>query len=493
MVDTLSSMGVSLAKIAAEGKLDALQGFAAPRSSVAERMAEGKALRQTLPRSAQADYAPREAGFDPLAIIEAQNAARIPWLIPVRMARMLASPFGYMRGSAAVMAADLARSPVSGLEVFACGDMHLLNFGLFASAERNLVFAINDFDEAHPGPWEWDLKRLAASAAIAAAFVGGDRAAAQGAAWAVVEAYCALIDSYARTGFLEIWYELIDEHRIMGAVPPELRRGARQLMDEARAKGHLRAMDRLTEEINGQHRIVEEAPLIVRETQLSDGTPIAEALDGMLQAYVATLPENRRHLLNRYRIIDVARKVVGVGSVGTGCWVVLFEGVDADDPLLLQVKQARESVLAPYVKTKLQVKNQGHRVVLGQRMIQGSPDIFLGWGPAQNKKSVLTDFYVRQLADMKGGVRLTQHDTAALGWLEAYCKLCGRALALAHAKSGDAAKIAGYCGRSDAMADAVSRFALAYLIQTEHDHEALAAAVRSGRVQAASPHEAGLA
>lgn len=470
---------------------ETLQTFAARRAPVGERLAAGKTLRAEHPRSGFGDYTQRRRGDAALEVIQAQNATRVPSLVPVRMARMLGSPFAYLRGSAAVMAADLARTASTGLSVYACGDMHLLNFGLFASAERNLVFAINDFDEVHPGSWEWDLKRLASSAAVAALHLGGDRAHAEAAAFACGEAYVRRMRRYAQTSYLETWYDLIDEEIILALASPQQRRYVRSIIDKARARGPVRALERLTEEVNGEHRIVEDVPLIVRETHLSNGVPIGQALDVMLRSYLASMTLDRQHLVSRYRIVDVARKVVGVGSVGTSCWVVLFEGLDSGDPLLLQVKEAQPSVLAAHVGDKLQISNQGRRVIVGQRMIQGSPDIFLGWGPTAGE-SGLRDFYVRQLADMKGGVRLLEGDVAALGSINEYCRLCGWALALAHAKSGDPAMISGYCGRSDAVPEALSRFAMAYLEQTLRDHDRLAAAVRARRVAVANPDEAGL-
>jgi uncharacterized protein (DUF2252 family) len=468
-----------------------LESFTRPRPPLAQRLAAGKALRQEVPRSAHAVYRLRKSATPVFATLDVQNATRVPHLVPVRMARMAASSFGFLRGSAAVMAADLAGTPATGLDVVACGDAHLLNFGLFASAERNLIFAINDFDEAHPGPWEWDLKRLAASAAVAAAFLGGDRVRAQQAAWSAVEGYVRRIRAYAERGYLSTWYELIDENAILDVAQPRQRRAVRRIMDKARSRGPVRALDRLTRQVDGAHQIVEDAPLIVRETHLMNGMPVEEAADRMLRAYLASLPDDRRRLLWRYRLVDVARKVVGVGSVGLGCWIMLFEGLDSADPLFLQVKQAQASVLAPHAKTRLPFRNQGQRVVVGQRMIQGSPDIFLGWGP-DHASTGLTDFYVRQLADMKGGMSLAEGDRAALVTLDRYARLCGWALALAHAKSGDPGRISGYCGRSDALADAISCFALGYLEQTEQDHDALVAAVREGRVAVATPEEAGL-
>jgi uncharacterized protein (DUF2252 family) len=470
--------------------LELLDSFAAPRLPLTERLAHGKALRQQIPRSAHAMHAPRGDAAAALAMIARQNETRVRSLVPIRMARMNASAFGFLRGAAAVMAADLAATPVTGLNVLACGDMHLLNFGLFASAERNLVFAINDFDEVHPGPWEWDLKRLAASCAVAAVFTGSDRDFAREVAWHAVQSYARRIRDYAETGYLATWYDVIDADAILAATLPTRRRAVEEMMAKARSRGPLRALDQLTEQVGGEHRIVEDAPLIVRETHLEDGTPIARAIDDMLRAYLHSLPEDRRRLLRRYRIVDVARKVVGVGSVGTGCWVVLFQGLDTGDPLFLQIKEAQTSVLAPHVKTPIRVRNQGERVVLGQRSIQGSPDIFLGWGSIEEHRRA--DFYVRQLADMKGGMHLAEGDAKTRAMLPGYVRICGWALALAHAKSGDAALIAGYCGGSDALADAVSQYALAYLDQTERDHAALTAAVRAKRVRVASPKDAGL-
>lgn len=469
---------------ASRAELARLNNFNAIRLSCAERMANGKALRRNVPRLSHAKFRTARGRPDPVSILETQNATRIKELVPVRMARMLTSPFAFLRGSAAIMAGDLANSPRTNLEVMACGDMHLMNFGLFASAERNLIFAINDFDEVLPGPWEWDLKRLAASAAVAALFLSGDRTDAEEAARAVVEAYVRRICIYANMGFLEVWYDLIDEKAILAAAPQRLRKLAQGTFAKARARGHIRALDRLTEEVNGENRIVEDVPLIVRAKHLPDGTPMTKALETMLRSYLASLPEDRRRLLSRYRIVDVARKVVGVGSVGTSCWVVLLEEYGAGSPLFLQIKEARESVLACHLGSRRSIQQQGRRVVIGQRMIQGSPDIFLGWGPV-NAANGSRHYYVRQLADMKGGLNLSEGDRQALGGLSRYCALCGWALALAHAKSGDAAMISGYCGTGDALPDAIGKFSLAYLEQTERDHGALKAAARRGRVPVA--------
>lgn len=459
-----------------------LESFTAPRPSTAERLAAGKALRDKVSRKAQGQYEKSPDRADPVAILEKQNLTRAQKLVPVRFARMLASPFAFLRGSAAVMAADLSTTPVSGIGVGACGDMHVSNFGVFASAERNLIFAINDFDEVHPGPWEWDLKRLAASAAVSVRFMGGDKEEAEAAARAVVRSYRKRMRRYAEMGFLQIWYDRIDERAVLDTLSPKARRNAEKVMDKARSKGHVAVLEKLTEEVDGQHRIIEEVPLIVRETHTEGGIPVNEALDMMLRSYIESLPIDRRILLSRYRIVDSARKVVGVGSVGTGCWIVLLRGIDNDDPLFLQVKQAQNSVLEPYVDHKLRFENQGRRVVVGQRLTQGSPDIFLGWGEIPDHG----DFYVRQLADMKGSIKFSEAEDQDLDGFVEYCGLCGWALALAHAKAGDPAMIAGYCGNSEALDDAIGRFAMAYAKQSDQDHEALDKARRSGRIRVAA-------
>jgi uncharacterized protein (DUF2252 family) len=462
----------------ATGNLALLSSFTEKRPSVQERLADGKALRDQVPRAEHARFDNNPDRADPVAILEQQNVSRVQKLVPVRFARMLASPFAFLRGSAAVMAGDLANTPATGLFVNACGDMHVSNVGVYASAERNLVFAINDFDEIHPGPWEWDLKRLAASATVAARFMGGDKHKAADAARAIVRSYRKRMRRFAEMGHLEVWYNRIDDRAVLDTLSAKGRRRAERAMAKAREKGHMSTLDKLTEEVGGEHRIIEELPLIVREPHADNGMPINEALDLVLRSYVESLPLDRLKLLSRYRIVDVARKVVGVGSVGTGCWVVLLKGTDSDDPLFLQVKQAQPSVLAPYVEGTLPFQNQGQRVVAGQRLTQGAPDIFLGWGQINDR-----DFYVRQLADMKGSASL---DAESLETFDEYCAVCGWALALAHAKSGDAALIAGYCGNSPELDDAIAKFSLAYAKQTDKDHDALDKARRSGRIRVAS-------
>lgn len=456
------------------------RAFTAKRPGVEERMAAGKALRERIPRTSHADFE-RPPGVDPVAILRQQAVTRIPDLIPVRHARMMQSPFAFLRGSAAVMAADLAPTRTTGLEVQACGDMHVANFGVFASAERQLVFAINDFDETRHGPWEWDIKRLAASAYVAAHHLGGSIADSEAAANRAASSYRQRMRRYAGMGTLEVWYDTIDSNRLIESLPTSFQTAASAVLEKARRRTHMQVLDKMTDLVDERHRIVEQHPFIVRSKVTSTGRPVREALGHCLVAYLESLAPDRRLLLSRYRVIDVAQKVVGVGSVGTRCWVVLLQGRDEDDPLFLQMKEAQPSVLAAHLPARSdEPRNQGQRVVMGQRLIQGSPDIFLGWGHIDG-----VDFYIRQLRDMKGGIDLEPGLTTTAGFIE-YCGLCGWALALAHAKSGDAALIGGYLGKSDVFDDAMVRFAAAYAEQTRHDYNTFAAAAREGVIEVAA-------
>jgi uncharacterized protein (DUF2252 family) len=456
-----------------------LARFTAPVPSVQERMAAGKALREKVPRNRHAEFSLHPKRPDPVFILEEQAKTRLPLLVPIRYARMLASPFAFLRGSAAIMAADLAPTPRTGMTVQACGDMHVANFGIFTSAERNLVFGINDFDETLRAPWEWDLKRLAASAVVCGRFLDGDRPLCEESARAVVRSYRERMREYAEMNYLDVWYARISERNVLDASPsPMARKRRKQVIAKAKKRGHQQVLDKMAEVVGNQQRIIEIRPFIVREARTESGRPIAEGLGMFLEIYFRSLPDDRKILLSRYRIVDVARKVVGVGSVGTRCWVVLMRGKDTDDPLFLQVKEAEASVLAPYAGASY-FANQGQRVVIGQRTIQGAPDIFLGWGEMGGHH-----FYVRQLRDMKGGVDL-KPGTAPVESLPDYCALCGWALALAHAKSGDPAAIAGYVGKCDAMDDAVARFAAAYADQTDRDYDALAKAAKEKRIPVA--------
>lgn len=453
-----------------------LRSFTTPQPDLKTRLATGKALREQTPRASHAEYAPRKQRKDPVSVLLSQAKTRLPGLVPVRHARMLTSSFAFLRGSAAIMAADLAHTPSSGHRVQACGDMHVSNFGFFATAERNLVFAINDFDETYPAPWEWDVKRLAVSAAVAARFLGGDAKKQEAAVRAIVEGYGKHIGRYAKMGHLAIWYDRIDVEDVMRSLSPDTKKAAEAAIAKARKRGHVQVQDKMTELVNDQRRIVEQRPFIARETHTENGMPIDEAIGLFLDDYIQSLSYDRRILLSRYRIQDVARKVVGVGSVGTRCWVVLMQGADEDDPLMLQVKEAQPSVLAPFVDVKLPYPDQGRRVVVGQRMIQGSPDIFLGWANLGKMH-----FYVRQLRDMKGGAELEPGKTPLDGFAE-YCQICGRALALAHAKSGDPAVIAGYIGKSGEFEDAITKFAFIYAEQNEEDYARMQEAARSGDI-----------
>ena len=447
--------------------------------SVEERMETGKALRETVPRSSHGEFV-RHRGVDPLRILREQAKTRIPQLVPLRHARMLQSPFAFLRGSAAVMAADLASTPQTGLQVELCGDMHVSNFGVFASAERQLVFAINDFDECQFGPWEWDVKRLAASAFVAARHLGGDTSACDEAARAIVGSYQKRLRRYAGMGHLAVWYDSIDSDTLIASLSPALHERAHALLNKARRRNHLQVLDKMTDLVDNAHQIVEQRPFIVRASHTSMGRPVQEAINLFLEAYFRTLAPDRQMLLERYSVLDVAHKVVGVGSVGTRCWVVLLQGRDTEDPLFLQIKEAQPSVLSPYAPAPLPTSgNQGERVVVGQRLIQGSPDIFLGWGEVDG-----VHFYVRQLRDMKGSIDLEPGGISTKGFVE-YCKLCGWALALAHAKSGDAAMLSGYIGKSDEFEDAIARFSASCAEQTVQDHATMAAAALAGKIKVA--------
>ncbi len=453
-----------------------LERFSAPRPSIADRIDVGKRLRTAVPRASLAEFKPAAKRKDPVAILEAQAKTRLAELIPVRYARMLMSPFAFLRGTAAVMAQDLSASPVTGLHVQVCGDMHVSNFGVFASAERSLVFGINDFDETIPGPWEWDLKRLAASAVVAGQFVGTDRESRESFSRAVVSSYRQHMREYAEMGYLATWYSIIHEEDLLAAVPSKLLPTWQKGLAKAKKGSHLQVLEKMTDLVDNKQRIVENAPFIVRETQTQTGLPIREAIGMVLEQYLSSLAEDRRQLISRYQLLDVARKVVGVGSVGTRCWVVFLRGTDEGDPLFLQFKEAEESVLAPYLEAPA-YQNQGFRVVSGQRLIQGSPDILLGWGIIDR-----THFYIRQLRDMKGSYGFDPATTTRKG-METYCGLCGWALALAHAKSGDAAMISGYLGKTDEIDEALTKFAFAYSDQNERDYAELQKAARSHRIE----------
>lgn len=450
--------------------------------SVEQRIAAGKALRNKFPRDKQGDYKPAKDRADPVSILEEQGKSRLPDLVPIRYARMLTSPFAFLRGAAAIMAADLAAcAPTCGIPVQTCGDMHVANFGIFASAERNLIFGINDFDETLQGPWEWDLKRLVASIVASGRFLGANEKLIDKSARASVISYRNRMKEFAHMGNMELWYTTINEKDILKTISPSARRGLKKITAKARERTHMQVLGKMTDLVGDKYRLRVNAPFIVRETHTTTGMPIEEALQLVLESYFTSLADDRKYLLRQYHITDVARKIVGVGSVGTRCWIIFLTGNSANDPLFLQVKEAQPSVLEPYLHKSI-FSNPGQRVVTGQRLIQGAPDIFLGWGEMDNGFK----FYVRQLRDMKGGVEFDP-ETVKIQNLPQYSALCAWALALAHAKSGDAAMITGYIGNnSKELEDAMVRFGFAYAEQTEKDHKALADAAKSGRIKVAS-------
>lgn len=460
-----------------------LDHFQSKQLSMEERIIAGKKLRDKFPRIKQGEYKLADNRVDPISILEEQAKTRILDLVPVRYARMLGSPFAFLRGGAAIMAADLsANSKTTEINVQACGDMHIANFGVFASAERNLVFGINDFDETLPGPWEWDLKRLTASVVAAGRFLGVNKIKCEESVMKAVSTYRKKIRQYAFMGNLELWYTTINENDILKSLTPSAQAGAQKIMNKARQRTHMQVLGKLTDLVDEKYLLKENAPFIVRETKTETGRTIKEALGLFLESYFSSLADDRKTILKQYRIVDVARKVVGVGSVGTRCWIILLVGNHSDDPLFLQLKEAQPSVLEPYLSKSL-YSNQGQRVVAGQRLIQGAPDIFLGWGEQGGMQ-----YYVRQLRDMKGGVEFDPKKIKIEN-MDQYSSLCAWALALAHAKSGDAAMIAGYVGKSDELDEAIVNFAFAYADQTEKDYQALASAAKSGRIKVASVKE----
>jgi uncharacterized protein (DUF2252 family) len=460
-----------------------LDHFQSKRLSIEERIASGKKLRDKFPRIKQGEYKPADNRIDPISILEEQAKTRLQDLVPVRYARMLGSPFAFLRGGAAIMAADLASNgKTTGINVQACGDMHIANFGVFASAERNLVFGINDFDETLPGPWEWDLKRLVASVVAAGRFLGANKSLCEESVMAAVSTYRKRIRQYAYMGNLELWYSTINEKDILKSLTPSARSGAEKIISKARQRTHMQVLGKLTDLVDKKFLLKENSPFIVRETKTETGRTIKEALGLFLESYFSSLADDRKTILKQYRIVDAARKVVGVGSVGTRCWIILLVGNHSDDPLFLQLKEAQPSVLQPYLSKSI-YSNQGQRVVAGQRLIQGAPDIFLGWGEQGGMQ-----YYVRQLRDMKGGVEFDPKKVKIEN-MDQYSSLCAWALALAHAKSCDAAMIAGYVGKSDELDEAMVKFAFAYADQTEKDYQALVSAAKSGRIKVASTSE----
>lgn len=439
--------------------------------TTSQRLAAGKALRAKVPRRSHAGWEPRPDRPDPIDLLRHADKGKLAELLPIRYARMRASPFGFLRGAAALMASDLAATPATGLRVQACGDCHVGNFGGFGSPERRLVFDINDFDETLPAPWEWDVKRLAASIVLASRELGLNERRCADAARSAVQSYREHMRGYAGMRALEVWYSHLEAEILIEEA--QTRAAKKRWSRVEKAAKHETAehfFPRITEVENGRRRIVDRPPLVYHPPQISR---ISNHVREMFERYRRTLPEERRVILDRYHIVDVARKVVGVGSVGTRCDVALLMA-GKRDPLFLQFKEARASVLEAYAG-KSRYDNQGERVVTGQRMLQSASDVFLGWTRDDDGR----DYYFRQLRDMRMKIDLS--GMPRQDWLE-YVELCGWALARAHARTGDPARIAGYLGKSGAFDQAVEEFAVAYADQTERDHSALVKAIRAGRL-----------
>ncbi|MGZ4632670.1 MAG: DUF2252 domain-containing protein [Actinomycetes bacterium] len=457
-----------------------------------ERVARGRAARQEAPRSGHGRWVPSADRPDPVALLEEQAESRVPELVPIRYGRMLVSPFTFYRGAALIMAADLAPTPQSGLLVQACGDAHLSNFGVFASPERQMIFDINDFDETLPGPWEWDVKRLAASCEIAGrdrGFSGADR---RSVVLAGVREYRTEMAHAAGMGTLDAWYAHMEISEALAWVRTEVEqkrlgkkeaKEAAQDVAKARTRDSVRAFSRLAGDLGGELQFVPDPPLIVPIEDLTlPGTArelTEKSMRTLLRSYRRTLGVDH-HPLDEFEYVHLARKVVGVGSVGTRAWMLLMLGRDAGDPLILQAKEAQSSVLERFVGAS-RYHHHGQRVVVGQRLMQAASDVFLGWQRVHDIDGVTRDYYVRQLHDWKGSAEV---DTFRVGGATLYARMCGATLARAHARSGDRIAIAGYLGNGDVFDRAVADFSVAYADQNEKDYEALVRAVATGRVTA---------
>ncbi len=447
----------------------------------AERRAWGRALREEVPRAVHGEWEPAADRPDPVAVLVAQGESRVQELLPIRYGRMSESPFGFFRGAAAGMAGDLAGTPNTGIVVQVCGDGHLVNFGGFGTPERRLIFDVNDFDETLPGPWEWDLKRLGASFAVAARSKGFRDAEGKNAVVRVALSYANALSRLASVPTLDAWYWSVDTDVVTMMTNASGDAKTKGRVDKAIARAHahdnLQAVDKLTEVVDGRRRIVDQLPLVGHVPGDDELDRITELFEG----YRASLPDDHAHLLDRFQLVDAARKVVGVGSVGTRCWIALLDGGGDNDPLILQVKEAEASVLEAHLQPS-EYQNHGRRVVEGQRLMQAASDLFLGW---TRDPTGGHDYYWRQLRDMKASADV---DTQPLNTFLAYAELCGVTLARAHARSGDAAAISGYLGKGNEFGQALARFAMTYADQNERDHAALRQAVKDGRV----PVEAGV-
>ena len=447
------------------------------------RRARGRGARQNMPRSAHAEWFPAPDRPDPVELIAGQEITRVPELLPIRHERMLVSPFTFYRGAAILMASDLATQPDTGLRVQACGDAHLANFGGFMAPDRRIVFDMNDFDETNPGPFEWDVKRLVTSFELACRENGYDAKVGRKIVVNTVRAYREAMAGFATMGNLALWYDRLDVEGVIARwssqVSPEVLARFQRNVGKAEAKNSLKALDKLTEVVDGDYRIKSDPPLIVPARELTaDPEALTSWLHERFRVYRHTLQPDRRHLLEGYRIVDVARKVVGVGSVGTRCWIMLLLGHDNQDPLFIQVKEANESVLEPYAGHS-GYASHGQRVVEGQRLLQSASDILLGWTKAMGLDGVEHEFYLRQLWD---GKLSPAFDTMAPEMLRVFGELCAETLARGHARSGDRVAIAAYLGNGTTFDEAIADFASAYAEQNDRDYAAMIEAVKSGRL-----------
>jgi len=451
-----------------------------------ERATAGKAARVRVPLDSQAEFVTADRS-DPIKLLESQAVTRVPELVPIRYGRMIASPFSFYRGAALIMATDLARTPDSGMHVQLCGDAHMSNFGIYSSPERRLVFDINDFDETHPGPFEWDVKRLAASLAVAGRDNGFSAKKRRKIVLAAAAGYRQSMIEFAGQGNLSVWYSHANMDDVLSQIGAQLDANRKARTQAALNKAHhrdsLQALAKLTTMVDGHSRILSQPPLLVPVEELwgdEQAKAAYEQLGSLISSYRRTLQWDRRHLLEQFKMVQLARKVVGVGSVGTRAWILLLEGLDGGDPLFLQAKEAQASVLSGFVKSSA-YKNEGERVVNGQHLMQASSDIFLGWERTKGPDGIDRDFYVRQLRDGKGSVVVEEMVPDGMGF---YGQICGQALARAHARSGDRVAIAAYLGKSDRFDNAIADFAETGAEQNVSDHAELARAAATGRVMA---------
>ena len=461
-------------------------GAGGEQLSRADRAARGKDARASAPLESHAEFTP-DGSRDPVGLLLEQAKTRVPELVPVRHGRMLVSPFTFFRGAALPMAADLATTPASGLRAQLCGDAHLSNFGAFASPERRLVFDVNDFDETLPGPFEWDVKRLAASLAVAGrdnGFAGKDR---RKIVLAGVESYRKAMQEFSGQSFLAVWYAHLDVDDTIAQFQSQMSKKTLKATEKIVAKAHthdsMQALSKLATQADGQWRIISDPPLIEPLEEVfpdAQASAIRKGVRGMLGKYQRTLQSDRKYLLQHFTLVDVARKVVGVGSVGTRCWIALMDAGDGTEPLFLQTKEAQVSVLARYCGDS-RYASQGERVVAGQHLMQAESDIFLGWTRATDPDGVDRDYYERQLKDWKFSAPIEQMNPSSMA---SYARLCGWTLARAHARSGDRIALAAYLGGSGKFDQAIAGFAEKYADQNERDYAALQAAVNDGRAEA---------